>query len=299
MSKLSIGKENMIKKISNNKLSPLRYPGGKSKLGPWLSDLLKFNSLNNTTYVEPYAGGAGAALFLLMNNSVKKILINDFDIAIYSIWHSILNNTEQFISKIIDTNINIKIWEKQKEIISNPENYSLLDIGFASFFLNRTNVSGIIKGGPIGGRTQTSKYTLDVRFNKNNLIERIKNIQKHKERIQISNLDALDLLTKINDKMSESYFIYLDPPYYQKGSQLYRNYYNHEDHLKIAKKLKNINNPWVISYDNCSEIKKIYKDFDGFEFSLRYSAGQKNKIVATELMYYNNIKLHQKPNLIK
>ena len=278
--------------------SPLRYPGGKAKLGPWLAELITYNNLNNTTYIEPYAGGAGASLYLLFNNYVKKIIINDIDIAIYAIWHSILNETDHFIKKLINTNIDIKTWEDQKEIITHPEKYSLFDLGFAAFFLNRTNVSGVIKGGPIGGKNQQGKFKIDARFKKNELINRIKNIAEYRKKIEIYNKDAIEFITQIKNNMSNKYFIYLDPPYYMKGSQLYRNHYKPNDHVKIASKIKNLKFPWLITYDNCEEIKNLYQDCKGLEFALRYSASQKNKIIATELMYYGNIKLHKPPNLV-
>jgi len=224
-----------VNRLKKEPFSPLRYPGGKAKLGSWFAELMIYNNLRNTTYIEPYAGGAGAALFLLFNNIVDKIVINDVDIAIFSIWHSILFETKEFIDKISSTNLDIPTWEKQKDIIENHHKHSLVEIGFAAFFLNRVNVSGIITGGPIGGRTQNGKYKLDARFKKTNLIERIERIATMKEKIMIFNEDALDFLDYIDTNFGTDYFIYLDPPYFKKGSQLYRNHYKADDHEKSKK----------------------------------------------------------------
>ncbi|MGO2346144.1 MAG: DNA adenine methylase, partial [Providencia sp.] len=147
--------------------TPLRYPGGKGKLSYYIKSLIDENSLNDGVYIEPYAGGAGVALELLLQEYVRHVHINDIDIAIYSFWDSILNNTENFSRLVHDTIINIENWEKQKDILLNSGNHSTLEIGFATFFLNRTNRSGILKAGVIGGKTQSGKWKLDVRFNKN------------------------------------------------------------------------------------------------------------------------------------
>ena len=281
-----------------NPYSPLRYPGGKAKLGPWLAELINYNKLTNLTYIEPYAGGAGAAFFLLFNKIVDKIIINDADIAIYGIWHSILYETERFIKTIKKTNLDINTWKKQRDIIENHKQHTLFEIGFAAFFLNRTNVSGIIKGGPIGGKDQKGKYKLNARFKKDKLIYRIENISKLSDKIKIYNNDAITLLHDIEKGFDKNTFIYLDPPYFKKGSQLYRNHYKIDDHVTISKKVKELKLPWLITYDNCQEIKNLYKECKGLEFSLRYSTGQKDRTIATELMYYGNINLHKPPSLI-
>lgn len=284
--------------IKKNTFSPLRYPGGKSVLNTWMKELFVQNNLVGGTYAEPYAGGAGLALFLLINNLARKIIINDFDTAIYAIWHSILYETDNFISKINETKINLKEWEKQKNIISNPEKYSLIELGFATFFLNRTNVSGVIKGGAIGGKKQNGKYLIDCRFNKVALIEKIKLISSRKNDIRLTNYDAIDFIEKIGIHLEKKSLIYFDPPYYGKGSQLYRNFYKHADHKLVSENIKKIKTPWLLTYDNCPEIQDLYKECKGFDFSLRYSASLKQKTIGSELMFFENINLVNKPNLV-
>ena len=209
-----------IVKSPSKHYSPLRYPGGKSSLSCFLATLIKNNKIENCTYVEPYAGGAGAALTLLFLEKVDSIIINDLDKAIYSFWKAILNHTDKFVEKIQNVEISIEEWRRQKEIYRNKRS-TQLDLGFAAFYLNRTNRSGIIEGGPIGGVNQTGKWLIDARFNKADLIERIKNIASYKSRIKVSNKDGIELLKLLHT--NKNYFIYLDPPYYVKGSCLYLN----------------------------------------------------------------------------
>lgn len=197
--------------------TPLRYPGGKGKLAYYLKGVIKHNSLLDCHYIEPFAGGAGVALELLMQEYVQKVTINDYDPAIYSFWHSILNNCEEFCEKIHQTEVSMNTWYEQKEILSTNSYDDLLSLGFAAFFMNRTNRSGILNAGVIGGKAQAGKWKLDVRFNKEDLVNRIKRIAAYKDRITIQNKDTLDLLIDLSIKSHENTLMYLDPPYYVKG----------------------------------------------------------------------------------
>lgn len=267
-------------KISHKKnqkfhYSPLRYPGGKTFLFPFFDRVIKDNKLQGITYVEPFAGGAGAALALLFLEKVEKIVINDLDRAIYSFWKSAIFNSEKFIDKINSTPINIKEWRKQKAIYHDPK-AKQLDRGFATFYLNRTNVSGILEGGPIGGIKQLSQWKIDARFNKVKLIEKIRQLAQYKNRITVFNKDGLELITEyLNQKNA---FIYLDPPYYEKGSTLYLNHYKKDNHQKLAEKLnKNPDAFWLLTYDNKKEIKSLYPNRRIINFSLNYNAYQSRK----------------------
>lgn len=267
--------------------SPLRYPGGKAKIYNKITNILKKNNIENCTYIEPFAGGAGLALNLLFTNKVKNIIINDLDISIYSFWYSILNYTDDFIDKIINTQINIENWYINKEIQENKNNQTLFDLGFSTFYLNRTNHSGIINAGIIGGINQAGKYKLDCRFNKIDLIKKIELIAKNKNRITLYNKDCTDLINNNIMKMKKNYFIFFDPPYYNKGYQLYQNYFNHYDHLNLSNKIKLIKEvPWIITYDNVNEIKNMYNEFNQIEYDLNYSTGKVTK--GKEVMIFSN-----------
>ncbi|MBO0409007.1 DNA adenine methylase [Aeromonas hydrophila] len=266
--------------------TPLRYPGGKGKLSYYVKSIIEHNNLLDGTYIEPYAGGASVAIELLLEEYVRNIIINDIDPAIYSFWSSVLENTDELCKRISDVNVTMDSWYEQKEIISSPEKYSKVDIGFATFFLNRTNRSGILKAGVIGGKEQKGKWTLDVRFNKSDLIERISKISKYKSRIKVFNKDTLELIESEPAFRADNTLIYLDPPYYVKGQGLYRNYYVHDDHLKIKNALSAANiKYWIVSYDNASEIKELYSEFRQDEYSLQYTA--QNKKNGQEVMIFS------------
>lgn len=234
---------------------------------------MKENGINGT-YCEAYAGGAGAALELLFSNKVARIILNDADYHIYAFWRSILHNTEEFIQAIKSCRISMSNWEKQREIYDNPRNFSRFEIGFSTFFLNRCNRGGILPGaGPIGGFEQSGKYLISARFNKANLIRRIQKIAEYKSAIQIRNLDALEfLINTVQTTNPDNTFIYLDPPYFQQGKNLYLNFYSKNDHQSIENFLRTlIDFKWVVSYDNVPEIKSIYENYRLFPFDLKYS----------------------------
>ncbi len=266
--------------------SPLRYPGGKARLYPYFVELIKENNLVGAEYCEPYAGGAGLALQLLSNGFVANVSINDIDRSVYAFWRSVLFNTESFCSLIEKTEVTIQEWHKQKEIWNGGAKANILSLGFATYFLNRTNRSGIIDGaGPIGGYEQSGKWKLDVRLVKNKQIHNIKSIAKYSNQIKVTNLDAVDFFTKVaRNKRS---LIYLDPPYFVKGRKLYKNFYCSDDHFKIAKMLARRRNiKWVVSYDDVPEIRKAYKEFKPTHYSLNYSAGDKG--VGSEVIFLSD-----------
>jgi len=182
--------------VARRYYSPLRYPGGKGKLAKFVRDLIVYNSLEDGSYSEPYAGGASIALDLLFNDYVSEIHINDIDRGIYSFWSSILKDTDSFLRMLWDTPLNIDEWRRQVSIHKNRELHSATDVGFATFYLNRTNRSGIIGAGVIGGLNQTGNYKMDARYNKDGLARRIKAIACHKKYIKVYNQDALKFLTK-------------------------------------------------------------------------------------------------------
>lgn len=261
----------------SNFSTPLRYPGGKGKFSYYLKRVIEANGLNDGHYVEPYAGGAGVALDLLFNEFVSRIYINDFDPAVFSFWYAAVNHTEELCTAISKVPVTIEQWERQKKIINDIENNNVVDIALSTFFLNRTNRSGILKAGVIGGKSQSGKWTLDVRFNKPDLISRIQMIGAFSSRINVYNYDAIALMDNVVQKLPKKTLLYLDPPYYHKGAGLYRNFYNHDDHVAICNKLKEVNYPWIVSYDNTEEIKSIYSGYRQEEYFLNYTAQEKRK----------------------
>lgn len=267
--------------------SPLRYPGGKYRLANFISLAIKNLCLHNCTYIEPFAGGAGIAMYLLFNGIVENVVINDYDKAIYSFWRAVKQEHNALIEKIIKTPITINEWYKQRDIYLNSKSYSV-DLAFATLFLNRTNHSGILNAGPIGGYKQSGIWKLNARFNKYNLIEKINMIANYKQHIHVYNKDIISFLNKYGKNFGSNAFYYFDPPYYNKGQKLYKNFFTHQDHKRIHDVITTeAIAPWIITYDDVKEIAGLYSEFYLRHFDLTYSAA--NKGIASELMIFSDI----------
>lgn len=272
----------------NNFYSPLRYPGGKSRLAPFIAKICLDNALTQR-YIEPYSGGGSVALFLLLEGIVEDIIINDKDRSIYAFWHSLLNHTTQFCDMIQNCEVSIEEWKRQKAIQTHKNQVSLLDLAFSTFFLNRTNRSGIINGGVIGGQSQNGHYLLNCRFNKDELISRILTIASKRKHIRIYKKDAISLINILYNRnlITKDSLIYFDPPYYIKGPSLYMNHYTSRDHEKVRDAISSIYQcKWIVSYDPTDEIKKLYSSFRKIEYELIHFAHTSKR--GTEILFFSD-----------
>ncbi len=271
-----------------NLKTPLRYPGGKSRLTPFILEILSTNNIKNGTYIEPFAGGAGIAINLLLDNHVGNICLNDKDRSIYAFWNTLLNETDWLINKIRKTTISVEEWKKQKEIQQLKDTIELKKLGFSTLFLNRTNRSGILRAGVIGGINQNGNYKINARFNKEQIISKIQAIADKKNDISFYNLDVLDFIEQeITSKDIDNTLIYFDPPYVNKGCQLYMNYYKHDDHIILAEQIKQLSHKWIVSYDDVQLIRELYQDQSNSKnIQLRYSAGNTN--LGQEVIFSSN-----------
>lgn len=281
--------------------SILRYPGGKSQLSKYVAHLIKKND-SSRTYIEPFAGGFGIALYLLFNGQVDRIVMNDYDPSIFAVWYAVLNKTEDLISLIDRTNVTLSEWYKQRsiheEFHTQPQS---LENAFSTLFLNRTNVSGIIQGGPIGGQSQAGKYKINCRFNKETLKNKIRRIADNKNRIILNNLDAKEFIrTELPKYDSKDTFIFFDPPYFKQGRNLYLSFPSNEEHRILAEEIVDLTDyKWITTYDYEEEILNLYYPYvQSFEYSLRYSANQKKMAreylfasKLTEIDSYGNVDL--------
>jgi DNA adenine methylase len=275
--------------------SPLRYPGGKGKLAPYITELLQMNGLEGGHYAEPFAGGAAVAFDLLFSERVKHIHINDLDWSVFAFWKAVLDHTEEFIAKIVTTPVTADSWHKARENKKAAKACNIVDAGFSTFFLNRTNRSGILNGGMIGGFSQSGEYKIDCRFNKDDLVQRIRRIGMFRSRITLTNLDAKDFLTDHISQVAPRSLIYIDPPYYVKGASLYQNHFKHDDHVTLAEVVKGIQrHAWFVSYDNVEQIKRIYNECEQQQFSIGYSARNHGK--GSEVMIFSE-NLNRPPNI--
>lgn len=258
---------------NHNFTSPLRYPGGKGSITNFVKLILAQNSLLDGEYVEVYGGGAAIAWSLLFDEYVQRVHVNDISPALMAFWQSATLDTEEFCRLINDTDVTIQEWHRQRAVQQSPQGYSRLQLGFSTFFLNRTNRSGILNGGVIGGKAQNGTWKLDARFHKADLIKRIQRIARYSNRIRLYSLDGADFIRTVLPLLPRRTLVYLDPPYYHKGQELYENHYDKADHAMIADLVINsIQQPWLVSYDAAPEIMALYPTQRHICYNINYSA---------------------------
>jgi DNA adenine methylase len=268
--------------------TPLRYPGGKGKLAPFVKQLIESNGLSDGEYAEPYAGGAAIALELLFHEYVSRIHINDISRPVYAFWRSVLDDADALAALVVDTPLTVDEWDSQKQVYANHAEHDNLKLGFATFYLNRTNRSGILNGGIIGGRDQTGPWKIDARYNARDLAARILAIGRQSQRIAVTNLDACEFIRRGARTWPERTLVYLDTPYFAKGRHLYHDFYRLKDHTAVAAAvLTEIKSQaWIVSYDDVPEIRSLYSDTRHNAYALGYSA--RTARAGAEVMFFKD-----------
>jgi len=245
------------------------------------------NHMHAATYVEPFCGGASVALDLLYNERVSNIVLNDIDYRLFSFWDAILNKPEEFCDQLRRTPVTMAERENQMEIYRHPEQYSSFFVGFACFFLNKTNRSGILSGGPIGGVEQAGDWKITTKFGKQYFYRVIRKFARYGSRIQLFNMDAVEFLDKVVRPLGANTFIFLDPPYFSVGKELYRDhYFEVEDHYRLSEAVKELKQPWLMSYDDVSEIRALYPNNLVEDMAMYYHTYSKKH--KAEILIYGN-----------
>ena len=226
-------------------------------------------------------------LELLFTGRIREITINDMDRSVYAFWKSVMDHPDELCQKIHDTAINLRSWNDAKSVQANKKRASIIDLGFSTFFLNRTNYSGVIMGGIMGGKSQHGPSKMDCRFNKDELIRRIMRIAERKDRIHVHNKDAMDLVEHPPYRHAKNNTLYyFDPPYYSKGAYLYMNHYGTSDHWRISEVIKKmLQAKWIVSYDNVDEITRHYSGYERQAYTLYHTA--RSFRIGREIMFFS------------
>lgn len=217
---------------------------------------------------------------------MSELYLNDLDPRVYAFWNAALGESQKFADAIRSIPLNIEEWRNQRQVCTLGDTGKQFELGFATFYLNRCNRSGIVHGAaPIGGYAQAGPWKIDARFYRESLAERILAIGRRREQIHLTNMDARDFLGARLPRGSgrKSVFVYLDPPYYSKGDRLYMNLYSDQDHMNLATYIqKQYDVNWIMSYDDTAFVRHLYQACDILQFSLGYSLHKKR--IAQELL---------------
>lgn len=247
-----------------------------------MGEFLTRNFNKPPRYIEPYAGGGSLAISLLLEGKVSHVWLNDLDPAIHACWHSMLDETDRFCEVLERIPVTVEERTKQKIIYSRGPRAGTFALGVSTFFLNRTNHSGILNGGMIGGNHQRGEWKIDARFNRNELIRRIRRIAEHRAHIKLTCLDAERLLRSLRE--SANSLVYLDPPYVGAGKALYMNAYKQADHISVRDAVRRLKRKWVVSYDDVPLIRRLYRDYRVRDLELLHTARQAR--LGTEVLFF-------------
>ena len=248
---------------------------------------MRENGLIGAAYAEPYAGGAGVAIELLLAGEVEAIYLNDVNVAISSFWRSVINQTEALCHRISRATLSVEEWRRQRSVYTAPKQHSQIEVAFSALYLNRCNRSGIFSGGLIGGLAQDGDWRMDARFPRNDLINRIEAIAVRRRQVKVFNLDAeAFILDHVNNIPGEA-LVYCDPPYFNKADRLYTNFYKPHDHARIADLIQErLIKTWLVSYDNAPQIAASYRARRSFVYDLQYNAA--SAYVGREVFFFSD-----------
>lgn len=278
-------------------ISPLRYPGGKRKLAPFVADLMARCDGRPELFVEPFAGGASVSISLLEADYVDMIALADADPLVGSFWSVVFSDQAHVLADMVyDARITLEEWLRLRSLEAAPG----IEAAFKCLFLNRTSFSGSLNNvaGPIGGKSQAGDYKIDCRFNRNKLAERILELSRLRHRVRFvrtqtfaKTLSDVRRTAVARDRPS-SLFWYLDPPFFAKADRLYRYHFEAEDHVGFAEATAAIPGHWLLSYDDHPDARRLHGRHPGFAvINLQYSAriDDKQRLSAKEIIVSNVI----------
>lgn len=255
-------------------LTPLRYPGGKTRLLEFFRELLISNELVGCAYVEPFAGGAGVAIGLLRQEFVSDVYINDINPGIYSFWNTVKSDPDYLCRRIRNVRVTMNVRSRQKRVLANWQEHEEREVAFATLFLNRVNRSGILDGGAIGGTNQSGKWKIDARFTRKTLTDKIEKLARLAHRVHVYGTDAVKFLRSVSRKLSKDDVVYLDPPYFNRARDLYLDFFQLDDHRRLAEFIKELPQNWVVTYDLDDRACDLYTNCTQYSYALRYSANR-------------------------
>lgn len=272
-------------------LSPLRYPGGKATIAQHLGDvyLAQDGHMPIEIWIEPFAGGAGAALDLLTRDVVDEAWLIDAHPALAAFWGTVIDDGERLAAVVAATVPTMQLWEQSREVLEAGD-VGTFDLAYAAFVINRCSRSGIVapRSGPMGGRHQTGRYTIASRFNGPPLADRILHVHSLRSRLRVHHGDGIGYIEQLNDSgIVDEVVLFVDPPYIREGNRLYANGLDPAAHQRLSAALHATEARWLLTYDNHCDVQDVlYPDHRVVPFNIRNTANRAR--LATELAVLSN-----------
>lgn len=222
-------------------------------------ETLRLNGARGGTWVEPFAGGGGLALSLLGRGAVGRVVLNDTDDGVRSFWEAVLNEPDRVARDVATVPLTVAEWDRWRAV--RERGGTGYEAGFAAFYLNRTNRGGVIDGaGVIGGRAQRGAYGMACRFPRAALVQKVRAIAAVRDRVEVRGEDGVAVIVRAAEDDPRGTFLFVDPPYWHKGPNLYGPPFGPHDHARLASALKAVRGPWIATYDRCEPVSALYRD---------------------------------------
>lgn len=267
-------------------LSPLRYPGGKARMAQFLGELFaqQVSVMDVEVWIEPFAGGAGAGLALLEARAVPEVWLTEKNPAIAALWRAVLDDHEQLAARVEAAVPDMALYDWAREQVAAAGECAEDELAFAALVLNRCSRSGMVhpSAGPIGGKSQTGRWTIASRWNGPGLAERITHLQTLSGRIRFTEGDAIRALAGLVDcGFEDEVLAFVDPPYIREGNRLYANGMAAADHQRLADVLNASSARWLLTYDDEPVVvDELYPDRRVLAYQISNTANQAR--IATE-----------------
>jgi len=263
-----------------------RYPGGKAKLQQKI--IPKLGNIANLEYREPFFGGGSIGIAVL-DQRPASVWINDFDDGIAALWQSVIYYPALLKEQIRQLKPSVAAFDQIKSELSSkvPSCDSadqIANFGLKKLAIHQLSYSGLgtKAGGPLGGKHQRSKYKIDSRWSPNYMCAQIDLIHAKFAGLEVC-CTSVDFMALIEDT-SRRAIVFLDPPYWEKGSSLYQHAFSDADHQRLADALRVTEHHWVLTYDDCPQIRALYNWATIEVLEVKYSiAGShtKNELLIT------------------
>lgn len=253
--------------VARRWISPLRYPGGKARMGAALTTIweTQMSPMDIEIWSEPFAGGAGAGLHLLADNTISELWLTEKHPALAAFWRTAAHNGAELAASVRTTTPSMQLWRHAQEAVAAAEAGDTVDdteLAFAALILNRCSRSGMVNAivGPMGGKHQSGRWTLQSRWYGEGIAERIDVVHRLGDRIRVMEGDGIEQIRELDGSVGieDEMMLFVDPPYLVQGNRLYANGMTIDDHARLASALAGSACHWLLTYDGDDRVLDLY-----------------------------------------
>lgn len=274
-------------------ISPLRYPGGKSRIWEHLAaqyTQAPLGELDAEIWFEPFAGGLGAGLKMLQESIIGELWFCEANRGLGALWGELVANPTALIDTVssLPERMSLDVYQEALAVLAAPDSYPQLQVAVAALVVNRCSRSGMVTPttGPIGGKQQDGKYRVGDRWNLPRTISTLEKLAPLTRYMRFVGPDGISALAGLpNSGFAEEVFVFADPPYVGAGQRLYQHGLDESGHRALADALHDLDEThWVLAYDEAPLVRELYEGLHIQEYTLHHTANRSKS--GAELLIY-------------